>query len=100
MRITEKRAKLFKEWTLATMANDEFYYLSTIAMGIPDGKTPEIILAELEKGWYDYDIDNMIDLYEHAHTQYGKAGYIIDDVLVFEDDEQYMRLMCTLPKLI
>ena len=40
MTITEKRAKLFKEWILATMANDERYYLRTLALGIPDG-TPE-----------------------------------------------------------
>ena len=100
MRIAEKRAKLFKEWTLATMANDERYYLSTISMGIPDGNTREITLDELEDGSYDSYIDDMIDLYEHAHIQYGKAGYIIDGALAFEDDEQYMRLMSMLPELI
>lgn len=85
---------------MATMANDERYYLSTIAMGIPDGNDREMTLDELEDGSYDSYIDDMLAMYEHVRIQYGKTGYIIDGVLSFEDDEQYMRLMCILPKLI
>ena len=56
MTITEKRAKLFKEWTLATMANDERYYLRTLALGIPDGTTSEEAFYDIEHGEYDEDI--------------------------------------------
>ena len=60
MTITEKRAKLFKEWTLATLANDERYYLQTLALGIPDGTTSEDAFYDIEHGEYDEDIDDMI----------------------------------------
>ena len=60
MSITEKRAKLFKEWTLATMANDERYYLRTLALGIPDGTTAEDAFYDIQHGEYDEDIDDMI----------------------------------------
>ena len=100
MTITEKRAKLFKEWTLATMANDERYYLRTLTRGIPDGNTPETTLQEICQGEYDRYIDNLIGLYEESRCRYGGAGYVIDGVLSFPWDPQYKRLMYTLPARI
>ena len=97
MTITEKRAELFKEWTLATMANDERYYLRTLAIGIPDGTTTEEAFYDIEHGEYDEDIDDMIGLYEESRVRYGGAGYIIDGHLSFPGDDNYKRLMSTLP---
>ena len=97
MTITEKRAKLFKEWTLATMANDERYYLRTLALGIPDGTTAEDAFYDIEHGEYDEDIDDMIYLYEESRVRYGGAGYIIDGHLSLQGDANYKWLMRTLP---
>ena len=100
MRITEKRAKLFKEWMLATMANDERYYLRTLAIGIPDGTTAEDAFYDIQHGEYDEDINEMIGLYEESRVRYGGAGYIIDGHLSFPCDDNYKRLMYMLPRLI
>ena len=97
MTITEKRAKLFKEWTLATMANDERYYIRTLALGIPDGTTEEEAFYDIQHGEYDKYIDEMIGLYEKCRVRYGGAGYIIDGHLSFPGDDNYKRLMCKLP---
>ena len=97
MTITEKRAKLFKEWTLATMANDERYYFRTLALGIPDGTTAEEAFYDIEHGEYDENIDDMIDLYEESRVLYGGAGYIIDGHLSLQGDVIYKWLMHTLP---
>lgn len=100
MTITEKRAKLFKEWTLATMANDERYYFRTLALGIPDGTTEEEAFYDIQHGEYDVDIDNMIGLYEESRARYSRSGYIIDGHLSFPGDDNYKRLMHTLPERI
>ena len=97
MTITEKRAKLFKEWTLATMANDERYYLRTLALGIPDGTTSEEAFYDIEHGEYDEDIDDMIFVYEKSRWLFGAAGYIIDGHLSLPGDANYKRLLGTLP---
>ena len=43
--ITQKRATLYREWLLATLANDERYYCSTLTMGVPDGDTQEMVVS-------------------------------------------------------
>lgn len=48
--IAEKRAILHREWLLATLANDECYYDSTLMMGVPDGDTQEDVIWDLEGG--------------------------------------------------
>lgn len=78
MSTVEKRAKLFKEWSLATMANDERYYLRTLACGIPDGTTREEAYRDIQRGDYDEYINYMIGLYEESRIRYGGAGYIIN----------------------
>lgn len=100
MTITEKRAKLFKEWTLATLANDELYYLRTLALGIPSGDTHKQVYYDIEHGVYDDDIDNMIGLYEESRIRYGGAGYIINGHLSFPGDDNYKWLMYMLPARI
>ncbi len=94
---TVKRAILYKEWTLATLANDERYYLNTLSLGIPDGNSPELTLNEIQEGEYDDNLDELIDLYTEARSRYGKSGFIIDGVLSFEDDDKFRRLMYLLP---
>ena len=49
--ITMKRAELFREWLLATMANDEAYYCSTLMCGIPDGDNEETVMEDLQNGF-------------------------------------------------
>lgn len=100
MTITEKRAKLFKEWILATIANDESYYLRTLALGIPDGTSKGEAFYDIQHGDYDEDIDDMNGLYEESRALYGKSGYIIDGHLSFKDDDNYKRLMRILPERI
>ena len=58
--IADKRAQLYREWFLATLSNDENYYFSTLALGVPDGDTEQDLLWDLEGGWYDKDIDDTI----------------------------------------
>ena len=44
--IAEKRAILHREWQLAKLANDEYYYNYTLALGIPDEDEDEDVLWE------------------------------------------------------
>lgn len=100
MTIAEKRGKLFKEWFLATIANDERYYQRTLTLGIPDGETQESVLDDLYHGKYDDDITEMLGLYEECRVLYGGSGYIIDGVVSFPGDPNYKRLMYTMPGII
>lgn len=97
MPITEKRAKLYREWLLATMANDERYYLMTLSLGIPDGMCREDVFDEIKDGKYDDCLNEILGVYEEARVRYGANGYIIDGALSFPGDEQYKRLMYILP---
>lgn len=90
MTITEKRAELYKEWRLAVYGNDENYYYSTIVMGIPDGDTPEMVLADLQEGFYDEDIMYTINLYKRGKKRYNKDGWCIGDI-VYMDEAQALR---------
>ena len=87
MIITEKRAELYKEWRLAVYGNDEGYYCSTLSMGIPDGDTPETVLADLQEGFYDEDIMETINLYKRAKKQYSFAGWFINDCLYLDEEK-------------
>lgn len=83
--ITQKRATLFREWLLATLANDEGYYFHTLYTGIPDGDSMETVLYDLEDGLYDDDIDETIALYLEAKSLYGNSGYYVRGKL-FNDE--------------
>ena len=90
MTITEKRAELYKEWRLAVYGNDENYYYSTIVMGIPDGDTPEMVLANLQEGFYDEDIMDTINLYKRAKKLYGSDGWCLGGI-IYMDEAQALR---------
>ena len=79
--IAVKRAELFREWVLATLANNEEYYFSTLALGIPDGEDEDMVMDDLMSGFYDEDIDEMLDVYSIAKSRYGKAGYYVNGKL-------------------
>ena len=74
-KISVKRAELLYEWLSAIYANDTRYYESTLALGIPDGNTPDMVLADLQCGEYDDDIDELLAVYRKARKLYGGAGY-------------------------
>ena len=87
MTIAQKRSQLFREWLLATLGNDESYYCSTLALGIPDGDDEETVMEDLKDGFYDEDIDEMIDVYLRAKRRYAKHGYYVKHQLVFTEEE-------------
>ena len=73
--ITVKRAELLREWILAQFGNNGNYYYSTLCTGIPDGDTIETVMEDLQTGFYDDDIDNMLDMYRRVRERYEKDGY-------------------------
>ena len=79
--ITAKRAELFREWVLATLANNEEYYMSTLSLGIPDGEDEDMVMDDLMSGFYDEDIDEMLEVYSIAKSRYGKDGYYVNGKL-------------------
>ena len=99
--IADKRAQLYREWFLATLSNDENYYFSTLALGVPDGDTEQDLLWDLEGGWYDKDIDDTINVYLNAKKCYGEGGYFVNgEVIMDEDMALYEAGYDDLPKKI
>ena len=77
--IAVKRAELLREWLFAVYANDENYYQSTLTLGIPDGDDLDMVLEDLQDGFYDDDIDEMLAVYAKARARYGKNGYYYNE---------------------
>ena len=85
--ITAKRAELFREWVLATLANNEEYYFSTLYLGIPDGEDEDMVMDDLMSGFYDEDIDEMLEVYSIAKSRYGNAGYYVNGKLYYNETD-------------
>ena len=85
--ITAKRAELFREWILATLANNEEYYFSTLSLGIPDGEDEDMVMDDLMSGFYDEDIDEMLEVYSIAKSRYGNAGYYVNGKLYYNETD-------------
>lgn len=85
--ITQKRATLFREWLLATLGNDERYYCCTLVEGIPDGDDKETVLSDLEDGFYDDYLDEMIDLYLLAKKRFSEGGWYVNEQLFLDENE-------------
>ena len=100
MTITQKRATLFREWLLATLANDERYYCSTLALGIPDGDDAETVLEDLRDGFYDDDIEETIEVYTRAKDRYAKHGFYVNRKLFYTEDEAIKESGYTIPERI
>ncbi len=100
MTITQKRAKLYREWLLATLANDENYYYSTIVCGIPDGDDEETVMEDLKYGFYDDDIDETIEVYTRAKKRYAKHGYYVNRHLIDNEEEALKEAGYTIPERI
>lgn len=81
MRITEKRALLLREWLLAVHGNNQDYYYSTLFMGIPDGDDYETVKGDLEIGFYDDNIDGMVEIYTHRRRIYNSDGWYVEGVV-------------------
>ena len=85
--ITAKRAELFREWVLATLANNEDYYFSTLSLGIPDGEDEDMVMDDLMSGFYDDDIDDTLEVYSRAKSRYGSAGYYANGKLYYDETD-------------
>ena len=85
--ITAKRAELFREWVLATLANNEEYYFSTLSLGIPDGEDEDMVMDDLMSGFYDDDIDDTLEVYSRAKSRYGRAGYYVNSKLYYNETD-------------
>lgn len=85
--IAEKRAQLYKEWILATLSNDENYYFSTLYTGIPDGDTEEEVLEAIKEGVYDYDLDNMLAMYNRVKNRYKKSGWYVEKEVIYDEEK-------------
>lgn len=83
--ITQKRATLYREWLLATLCNDERYYCCTLVEGIPDGDDIDTVFSDLEDGFYDDYLDEMIDLYLRAKKQFSESGWYVNEQLFFDE---------------
>lgn len=88
--IAEKRAALLKEWVLARYGNNEAYYECTLYTGVPDGDTMEMVVDDLQDGWYDEEIDEMLAMYERASKRYGADGYYFNGIVIM-DSEEFLR---------
>lgn len=73
--IAVKRAELLKEWVIAQFGNNENYYYSTLLTGVPDGDASETVIEDLQDGFYDDDIDDVLDMYRRVRERYEKDGY-------------------------
>ena len=98
--IAVKRAELFREWVLATLANNEEYYFSTLSLGIPDGEDEDMVMDDLMSGFYDDDIDDTLEVYSRAKSRYGKAGYYVNDKLYYDETDALTAYGRTIPKRI
>lgn len=98
--IAVKRAELFREWVLATLANNEMYYVSTLALGIPDGEDEDMVMEDLMCGFYDDDIDEMLEVYSRAKSRYGNAGYYINGKLYYNETDALTAYGRTIPERI
>ena len=98
--IAVKRAELFREWVLATLANNEEYYMSTLSLGIPDGDSEDVVFEDLMFGEYDDDIDEMLEVYSRAKSRYGKAGYYVNDKLYYNETDALTAYGRTIPERI
>ena len=98
--IAVKRAELFREWVLATLANNEEYYFSTLYLGIPDGEDEDMVMDDLMFGEYDDDIDEMLEVYSRAKSRYGKDGYYVNDKLYYNETDALKAYGRTIPKRI
>ena len=98
--IAVKRAEMFREWVLATLANNEEYYFSTLALGIPAGEDEDMVMDDLECGFYDDDIDDTLEVYSRAKSRYGKAGYYVNGKLYDNETDALKAYGCSIPKRI
>ena len=98
--IATKRAKLFREWVLATLANNEEYYFSTLSLGIPDGDSEDVVFEDLMFGEYDDDIDETLEVYSRAKSRYGKDGYYVNGKLYDNETDALTAYGHTIPKRI
>ena len=98
--ITVKRAELFREWVLATLANNEEYYFSTLALGIPDGESEDMVMDDLMSGFYDDDIDDALEVYSRAKSRYDKDGYYVNDKLYDNETDALTAYGHTIPERI
>ena len=98
--VAVKRAELFREWVLATLANNEEYYFSTLYLGIPDGEDEDMVMDDLECGFYDDDIDEMLEVYSRAKSRYGKDGYYVNDKLYDNETDALTAYGCSIPERI
>ena len=98
--IAVKRAELFREWMLATLANNEEYYFSTLSLGIPDGESEGMVMEDLMCGEYDDDIDETLEVYSRAKSRYGSAGYYVNGKLYYNETDALTAYGCTIPERI
>ena len=98
--IAVKRAELFREWVLATLANNEEYYFSTLYLGIPDREDEDMVMDDLMSGFYDDDIDDALEVYSRAKSRYGNAGYYVNSKLYDNETDALTAYGCTIPERI
>lgn len=89
--ISQKRATVFNEWILACYANNEDYYMATLRTGIPDGDDVDIVIEDLNDGFYDDSLDEMIEMYQRVRNRYITDGYYLNgNVYSFIDMVSYL----------
>ena len=98
--IAVKRAELFREWVLATLANNEEYYFSTLSLGIPDGDSEDVVFEDLMFGEYDDEIDDTLEVYSRAKSRYSKDGYYVNGKLYDNETDALTAYGRTIPKRI
>lgn len=97
---TQKRAQLLKEWLLACYSNNEYYYDATLYTGIPDGDSYEDVLDDLRGGFYDEELDYMLDMYARVRTRYADDGWYIHRKLYTTMEEALKAIPEKIPEKI
>lgn len=85
--IAVKRAELYKLYLIALHGNYKMMYYSTLSDGIPGGMTCEQVKGEIQRGDYDDDIDEMIELYDKVISRWAGYGFYVDFRLVYSRDK-------------
>lgn len=98
--ITNKRAELLREWLLACNANNESYYDFTLLECIPDGDTLDDVLFDLQDGFYDDELENMIRIYKMAKRRYSKDGWYVCGTLYMDENKAVSAMNISIPEKI
>lgn len=83
-RDSEKRAKLYREWHLANLADDENYYQAARYVRIApnasddDELDDDAVMAHLASGELDDQLDGLLGMFQFCHGMFWRYGWTVN----------------------